>query len=391
MLTTKGAFFIAALLSFVMFFVVYSVKDSRVHGVRGLLSANLLGLSAHILYAYQGTLPSIVAYEVANAMYASAAAATFVTFRRLFGKPPAIPLLTCAVGALTALIAIFHYGFDSFTGRTVVASGFQATIAAAIGYTVYTSKQAWSYSRYPFLFVVSLSSMVTAGHGFRLLQQFFGATPPRSLHDLTETNVLLIAAGAFALPLLALGALLIIHRKIVALAEHAANHDFLTGALSRRAFFNFGDHEIARADRTRQPLSVLLIDLDNMKAINDSLGHAAGDEALKAFVNRVTTGLRINDYLARIGGDEFAVLLPDTNLDAAVTLAERLRLQAGKAKEKVGSEAKASPVAGFSIGVSSLRPNESFDSLLKRADAALYRAKAGGRNEIAVAGEAVAA
>jgi diguanylate cyclase (GGDEF)-like protein len=181
--------------------------------------------------------------------------------------------------------------------------------------------------------------------------------------------------GVLALPALTLGAVMMANGDLVARARHAADHDHLTGARSRRAFFDLAAREQARSLRRSSPLSLLLFDVDHFKRINDTHGHAAGDQVLVDIVQRTTTVIRSIDIVARLGGEEFAVLLPDTGADTALVVAERLRHELDRALDAAGYT--------VSIGAATLHPDETIDAMLKRADAALYAAKAGGRNAVA--------
>jgi len=161
-----------------------------------------------------------------------------------------------------------------------------------------------------------------------------------------------------------------------------ASRDFLTGVSNRRHFFERAREEHARSRRYEKPLSVLMLDIDHFKRINDCYGHARGDEVLKAFCEAGRSQLREVDLLARIGGEEFAVLLPETDASGARIVAERLRqFVAGL---KVGTEG-AEIRWTISIGVAALVPADAtIEECLKRADKALYRAKEGGRNRVEV-------
>ena len=173
-----------------------------------------------------------------------------------------------------------------------------------------------------------------------------------------------------------LGGLLLAHCRIVTSIENAANCDFLTGAWSRRAFHETGPRLMERSRYDKQPLALLLIDLDNLKPTNDTYGHAAGDTALTDFVRLSRTALRPVDFLARIGGDEFALLLPETDLIAAVAIGRRM--QAVIADAQSGETLQIT----LSIGVAVLRADDTLHTLVKRADEALYGAKTAGRNRV---------
>ena len=157
--------------------------------------------------------------------------------------------------------------------------------------------------------------------------------------------------------------------------------DPLTGLPNRRAFFERLGVEFARAARYGDPLSVLLIDVDRLKDLNDTAGHSAGDAALLRVAAAVRSGLRAADMGGRLGGDEFVLIAPSTPPDAAARLAERVR---GLVTE--GSALGPPSAMTVSIGIATFSPARLVpgpDALLRVADQALYAAKAGGRNRVA--------
>lgn len=163
------------------------------------------------------------------------------------------------------------------------------------------------------------------------------------------------------------------------LRRHATT-DPLTGAANRRHFMELGEKELMRSRRYQRPLSVMLIDLDNFKRINDTLGHAAGDAVLRRLAGVLKNSLRASDVIGRLGGDEFAVLVPELDEAEAVQMAERVR--GAMAIPAVGYD---QPVT-ISVGVAGLGPEDrSVEDALHRADRALYRSKEQGRNQVACA------
>jgi diguanylate cyclase (GGDEF)-like protein/PAS domain S-box-containing protein len=181
---------------------------------------------------------------------------------------------------------------------------------------------------------------------------------------------------------------LISHENItsIKLAEEAirilANTDALTGLANRRRFLEIAEEEFARAQRYNTPLAVLMADLDFFKAINDHYGHAGGDTVLRHFAITLSSLLRDSDSAGRVGGEEFAVLLPHTSLDGAQAFAERLmECIAATPPEFDGALAPYT----VSIGISGIGANsKDFSALLRCADDALYRAKHNGRNRCEV-------
>lgn len=158
-----------------------------------------------------------------------------------------------------------------------------------------------------------------------------------------------------------------------------ASTDHLTGALNRRAFQLAFKSEIARCRRYGVPLSLIMLDLDHFKRVNDTYGHQAGDAVLREASNLIRSSLRDSDIFCRFGGEEFALLLPHTGMDEGTVLAERLRYAIAEKPVDVGSAMV--PIT-TSVGIADLlSPTDSIDTMMRRADEALYAAKAGGRNQ----------
>ncbi len=155
-----------------------------------------------------------------------------------------------------------------------------------------------------------------------------------------------------------------------------ANTDPLTGVWNRLKFESEASHEIARAERYDLPLSLIFLDLDYFKNVNDRYGHATGDATLREMCERIRGSLRESDLLCRWGGEEFLVLAPHADLDRAVLLAEKLR-QAVEARPGMHGQ----PMS-ISLGVVSRESGDSLEDLVRKADVALYRAKSRGRNRV---------
>jgi diguanylate cyclase (GGDEF)-like protein len=162
--------------------------------------------------------------------------------------------------------------------------------------------------------------------------------------------------------------------------DRMASYDFLTGAANRRLFLQRVDEELARAERSGTPTALLLLDLDHFKTVNDGYGHQAGDMVLTAFVARIRDIVRLPDLIGRFGGEEFLVLLPNSNLQQAFVIAERIRKAMDRSPIAVSNGDLTITV---SIGVAEFgQDGEDVASVLRKADQRLYVAKAGGRNQV---------
>lgn len=167
--------------------------------------------------------------------------------------------------------------------------------------------------------------------------------------------------------------------KLAAEFEYAAKHDALTGLANRREALEQLDTEYQRYLRNNRPFSVLLMDIDLFKAINDTYGHHTGDALINLVAHTLREQCRKVDTLARWGGEEYLALLPETGSDEAVQMANRIREAIASSSVPVDEQ----PVcATISIGVSEIQGKESIDRLLQRADEALYLAKTRGRNRV---------
>ncbi len=206
---------------------------------------------------------------------------------------------------------------------------------------------------------------------------------PWSLDQLAAFPILWWLCNVVAVTL---GMILMIGERLRQELDQLASCDPLTGAFNRRAFHIVAEKELARARRYGQPLTVLMMDLDRFKRINDRLGHAFGDDVLRRFVAVANKILRTEDLLCRFGGEEFVALLPGTAAEPALAVAERIRT-AFEAESKAVShpEHQQSALLSVSAGISDLQPGEGIEEMIRRADSALYQAKASGRNRCEVA------
>jgi diguanylate cyclase (GGDEF)-like protein len=223
--------------------------------------------------------------------------------------------------------------------------------------------------------------MLAAGLVFAL-RALAAVLNPRTIVATLSENLSFHAGAAIVYQIVGLGFQLalvaLVVARFISQLQHASRQDALTGLLNRRAFDEALDAEVQRSRRMGEPFSVLMIDVDRFKAINDRHGHAAGDRALQHLATLLAGHMRDIDRVGRYGGEEFVVLLPATELSEAVITAERLRQDV----QALPARWQEHPLAlSISVGVAQWHgQGDSAPSLLARSDEALYRAKQAGRN-----------
>jgi len=282
------------------------------------------------------------------------------------------------LGAIAWVAAVVTVAPDAMSLRMTIGAAVVAIYAGLTASELWSERRKSLQKRWPAIVVPLL-------HGLVLLL-------PILLGDLLRSE-----GGAFAniwvtaftvnLVLYAVGTVFIIFMLVsdrtVRAHKTAASVDPLTGLFNRRGFAEATSRMIAREAAAGRPVTVMIFDIDHFKSINDRFGHPAGDEVLKVFASIVTNSLRITDLCGRIGGEEFAALVP-CSIDEAIVAAERLR----EAFEGAGIVIDDGPVATtVSIGVAGGPAGTELDILLASADTALYQAKRGGRNRVEAASE----
>ena len=297
--------------------------------------------------------------------------------RVFHGRQPNLPGLV--LGAIAWVTAM--------TTLPPAASALRLTIGAAIVavYAALTATELWRerrrsmQRRWPTVAVPVL-------HGFALMLPILLGDLLHP-HDPTFGSSIWVTAFAIELVLYAVGTVFVIFmlvsERAVTAHKTAASMDPLTGMFNRRGFAEATSRVIEREANAGRPVTALIFDIDHFKSINDRFGHPAGDEILKLFATVVVNSLRISDLSGRIGGEEFAALLP-CSLEEGVLAAERVR----EAFADSGIVVEEGPVdTTVSIGVAGGPAGTELEVLLAAADTALYQAKRGGRNRVEAAEE----
>ncbi len=223
------------------------------------------------------------------------------------------------------------------------------------------------------LFVITAASFIACGYALAQQGQFILTSRPSNWAE--EINSIMAIAG-----LTGIGTLSLTLNQIRIANSHKSDamRDALTGLLNRRALFD------GRMDIAPIGTAVVMMDLDYFKTINDRFGHDSGDQILKAFAELIHANIRANDLAARMGGEEFCIIMPDSSPKASAAVADRIRSQIeAMIVQTANGPVRATVSAGIAIRSAE---QETLQSLLNRADAALYEAKASGRNRVQISG-----
>ena len=212
---------------------------------------------------------------------------------------------------------------------------------------------------------------------FRLVAPAEGAQPEAGI--VAALSQFVVLESTLAVVLVAFGALMLTNEFITNELRHLAEVDPLTNVFNRRAFLTLLAKAISNAQRTQTTLPVLVMDLDHFKKVNDSWGHRAGDDVLRHFVMLAQRCLRKEDVMGRLGGEEFAIFLPNAGAGGAIAVAERLRAMVEA--HPVVTEQRSIALT-VSVGVTLCAGSESAGTALQRADEAMYLAKERGRNRV---------
>lgn len=364
------SFFVA----FAMAGVLFVISRTYPKNIRGLshwsLAALIMGLSLPLLIA-KGHVPDLFSTVLATLMILVGFMLMNAGLRKFSGTPARIhrALLGLFVLAYVSLFAWFTYVQPNVAMRVATLNLF--TLVVIFDLLRIALKQLPGTTGRNVL-VFSLTILIGA-RVVRLGSLMLGFDQPTGIFDGSVSQLVYLAIPTIMIPLGTISFVLLASEKLRRDLEFTSRYDDLTQCLNKRAAMEALQREIAHARRHGNKLSIMLLDLDNFKNINDTHGHLEGDKVLVDFSRRAKSSLRETDQLTRFGGDEFMAILPDTDLEQASLIAQRLH-EAAREDQSIAWS--------VSIGLSEwLDHDDSVAALLTRADKALYKSKASGRNQ----------
>lgn len=363
------SFFIALIMSGVMLIISRSYPKS-IQGLKEWYWSVLLFTLALPLYLVRGHIPDFISIVVANTLVLFCFMMMNMGTRKFSGDSPRykLPAILIFIGVYVAWFLWFTYMIPSINMRAAALSLF--TLVVTMDQLMLAGKRLERSPGRSMLMAALLGLIIT--RIIRLMSMLLGYEQPANILDTTPSQLIFLAAPAVMIPLATVSYIMLASEKLNRELEFMAQHDDLTGCLNKKAVMCELEREAVRANRYQHALSIMVIDIDDFKNINDVHGHLAGDKVLIDFIQKTKEAIRRIDLLGRFGGDEFVVVMPQISAQQAMLLADRLHQAA----------ALSSPVSWtVSIGVSEWRGvGDTLDDLFARADQSLYASKLLGNN-----------
>ncbi len=358
--------------------VLGSLFQARIPGVRQwCVASGLLAVTATLLLLRR----SDVVVMGGSVLLVVAAFLALQGFRQFFHQRPALIWEYSALAAI--LIGLVHWTYISpdVNARAALISGLLAYVRFGIGWVVQRYRPA-GRPKYSYHFVSVAAVLGAIVHAGRCAEYALGLVHETTFLEPTPINIAFLGMATLTLPCLTVGTVMLAHDRLAERMERLATIDDLTGVLGRRAFIARAEALFDLAKAEKSTLSIAILDIDHFKGINDRYGHAAGDRALAHVAAIMARETRQTDVVGRIGGEEFALLLPLTGKEEAARVTNRLRAVVAAS---VSRDPTADLVCTVSAGVDEFDACDTLASVMARADAALYAAKADGRNCVMLA------
>ncbi|MES2068832.1 MAG: GGDEF domain-containing protein [Pseudomonadota bacterium] len=364
----------SALMSIVLF-SAYRSFPSSIQGLGRWSAGSLLLFVTAILIGLRGMLPDWLSILVGNAAMLVAIGLWLTGTQQFYGRRPSWGLALLILIAGICGVAWFGLVQPDFQARVVLVTALLSLLYGTQFYLVarYGGPHSGTY------FFGGMMLLQTLVVTMRCLTGLSPDMRDASMYTGDLMQSIYLASYYFTSTTLAVGFMMIATQRLQAELARSSSVDALTDALNRRAFAVLYENETKRMKRHGHPMSLIIMDLDYFKRINDQYGHVVGDKVLIHFSSTVIRLLREIDHFSRFGGEEFVALLPETTVDEAQAVAERIYQALRQARD-----AEIPPYT-VSMGIAGLeRADESLDSVVGRADAALYRAKSAGRDRLEV-------
>ncbi|MFC4274216.1 GGDEF domain-containing protein [Achromobacter aloeverae] len=351
---------------------------SGVPGVRACIGATSLTVVSVVIIASQPILPPIIGIVVGNTMLGVAMTLYLVAIRQFFGLDVPTRGLILVVVMEAVGLALFWYVWRSFSTRTVIISVMHCTLTTAMAVTILRHRPLHRPA-YAYVFALGMASLQAVAHALRTVVYLLRLDAIEAMHQTSIFQVAFLSVGVFTLPGLTLGMIIMVQDRMLAERENEVNMDNATGVLSRKAWWLLVEKTVLRARRGNQHFSLLVLDIDRLRHINETYGHLLGNAVLRHFTGVAAGVLRDEDIIGRIDGEKFGILYPDARIDMALVLSDRL-LRA--VRDNASTSGNWTIGYTFSGGLVDWDGQEDARRMTDRAMHALRRAKEDGRDRI---------
>lgn len=367
----------SGMMTIVLGILMLGVRRQLPSSIQGLLYwgiAPLVCAASALMYGLEGSVPASVVSIGGNGLLLAGCCLYYFGSQRFYAQPVTWRFWASVAVACVLTMQFFMLLVPDYRIRLACFAGTMAAIVFAHAGLLLRCADGFAPRFTGSVLLVQALVLVVRG-----VATFWVDAPDTTRFTVgSPIHTVYIATFGFVAVLLAIGVQFMAGERIQREFEYLASHDSLTGALTRRALLQAAEHEMQRWQRYGGSFSLLLLDIDHFKRINDQHGHLTGDRVLVNCVGVVLGLLRSSDRLGRYGGEEFFVLLPASDADTALAVAERMRTAIAQHPGTADT-----PACTTSIGVACVQTGDTaFEALIARADAALYRAKAQGRNRV---------
>ena len=380
-----GTYFFANIATVTVFTVCLSLLawyNRRVTGIAWFAGGLIVGLAKLILQGLEGKVPIVLSSMIANQLYVVSFMLQLIGLRWFVVRKPMRSRWPWIIAGMVLVIYTAMFFLRIPYGGNLTNISFVAVCGASVWILLKHGRSGPFTAVSRVYAVILCAAMCVAAYRAALTNMIY-ARPWETVNAHADPRWLYsLAAMAFLATFMVMCDLWFFVTELDRELAEQARTDYLTGAMNRRAMEEAALREAARSIRHGSPLCTIIIDIDHFKRLNDKRGHAAGDRALQALVSQVKTMLRGQDSFARTGGEEFAILLPDTTVSAGILTAERVR----QALEELEIPFETGPIKfTVSAGVAQLDETQgNWEAMMRSADAAMYEAKEHGRNMVAV-------
>ena len=379
-----GTYFFANIATVTVFTVCLSLLawyNRRVTGIAWFAGGLIVGLAKLILQGLEGKVPIVLSSMIANQLYVVSFMLQLIGLRWFVVRKPMRSRWPWIIVGMVLVIYTAMFFLRIPYGGNLTNISFVAVCGASVWILLKHGRSGPFTAVSRVYAVILCAAMCVAAYRAALTNMIY-ARPWETVNAHADPRWLYsLAAMAFLATFMVMCDLWFFVTELDRELAEQARTDYLTGAMNRRAMEEAALREAARSIRHGSPLCTIIIDIDHFKRLNDKRGHAAGDRALQALVSQVKTMLRGQDSFARTGGEEFAILLPDTTVSAGILTAERVR----QALEELEIPFETGPIKfTVSAGVAQLDETQgNWEAMMRSADEALYEAKDHGRNSVA--------